>query len=79
MAWEPRRLPKSFLGTLKVRCSQAGISLRTAKRCRLTISPEIIMGLREYANAKGCTEFKLAIDLLKAIAQDKLYNAVLES
>jgi hypothetical protein len=41
------------LGTLKVRCSQAGISLRTTKDCRLTISPAIMMGLREYANAKG--------------------------
>jgi len=67
------------LGTLKVRCSQAGISLRAAKHCRLTISPEIMMGLREYANANGCTELKLAIDLLKAIVQDKLYDAVLNS
>jgi hypothetical protein len=66
------------LGTLKVRCSQAGISLRTTKDCRLTISPAIMMGLREYANAKGCTEVKLAIDLLKVIAQDKLYDAVLD-
>ena len=68
------------LGTLKVRCSQAGISLRTAKKhCRLTISPETMMGLRQYPNAKGCTDVKLAIDLLKVIVQDNLYDAVLDS
>ena len=67
------------LGTLRVRCSQAGISLRTAKYCRLSISPETVMGLRQYANVKGCTKVKLAIDLLKLIVQDNLYDAVLDS
>src|SRR5215470_7184262 len=66
------------LGTLRVRCSQAGISLRTAKHCRLSISPETMMGLRQYANVKGCTDVKLAIDLLKVIVQDNLYDAVLD-
>ena len=66
------------LGTLRVRCSQAGISLRAAKHCRLSISPETMMGLRQYANVKGCTDVKLAIDLLKVIVQDNLYDAVLD-
>jgi hypothetical protein len=37
-----------------------------------------MMGLRQYANVKGCTDVKLAIDLLKVIVQDNLYDAVLD-
>jgi hypothetical protein len=37
-----------------------------------------MMGLRQYANVKGCTDVKLATDLLKVIVQDNLYDAVLD-
>jgi hypothetical protein len=76
--------------TLKVRCSIAGISLRprsggrkrTERRAykpRFSLSHEALAGLRFRAAAMGCSEGKLASDLLEVIARDDLYDAVLDS
>ena len=92
-------------GTLKVRCSQAGISLRVPKevnvvplvplvpapkppkqkRCfafavptTLQLSRVAMSRLRQRAEAIGVNEAQLASDLLEVIAQDDLYDAVLD-
>ena len=95
-------------GTLKVRCSQAGISLRVpkevkvvplvqaspakppqSKRCfafafafalptTLQLSRVAMSRLRQRAEAIGVKEAQLASDLLEVIAQDDLYDAVLD-
>jgi hypothetical protein len=91
-------------GTLKVRCSQAGISLRVpkevkvvplvqaspakppqSKRCfafalpsTLQLSRVAMSRLRQRAEAIGVNEAQLASDLLEVIAQDDLYDAVLD-
>jgi len=94
-------------GTLKVRCSQAGISLRVpkegnvvplvslvpaspakppqSKRCfafalptTLQLSRVAMSRLRQRAEAIGVSEAQLASDLLEVIAQDDLYDAVLD-
>jgi hypothetical protein len=71
--------------TLVVRCSMAGISLRSPKRLKLrdgvslTLSHETIASLSMRAAAEGCSEAQLASDLLETIARDKLYDAVLDS
>ena len=70
--------------TLQVRCSIAGISLRRPKRLELragvplTLSRETIASLSKRAAAEGCSEEKLASDLLATIARDGLYDAVLD-
>ena len=88
-------------GTLKVRCSQAQISLRVpqerkaalspdkppqSKRClafavptTLQLSKVAMSRLRQRAEATGMTEAQLARDLLEVIAQDDLYDAVLDN
>jgi hypothetical protein len=94
------------VGTLKVRCSQAQISLRLpkevkvvplapaapapkptqSKRCfafavptTLQLSRVAMSRLRQRANAMGVTEAALATTLLEMIAQDDLYDAVLDT
>ena len=92
-------------GTLKVRCSQAGISLRVpkevkvvplvqaspakppqSKRCfafalpsTLQLSRVAMSRLRQRAEAIGVNEAQLASDLLEVIAQDDLFDAVLDT
>ena len=96
-------------GTLKVRCSQAQISLRVpkevkvvplvplapvpttpkssqSKRCfafavptTLQLSRVAMSRLRQRANAMGVTEAALVTTLLEMIAQDDLYDAVLDT
>ena len=93
------------VGTLKVRCSQARISLRVpkeakvvplvslvpapkppqSKRCfafalptTLQLSRVAMSRLRQRAEAIGVNEAQLASDLLEVIAQDDLYDAVLD-
>ena len=96
-------------GTLKVRCSQAGISLRVPKEVKvvplvplvpapqppkppkqkrsyafalpttLQLSRVAMSRLRQHAEAIGVNEAQLASDLLEVIAQDDLYDAVLDS
>jgi len=97
------------VGTLKVRCSQAQISLRLpkevkvvplvplapaapapkptqSKRCfafavptTLQLSRVAMSRLRQRAEATGMTEAALVTKLLEVIAQDDLYDAVLDN
>jgi hypothetical protein len=93
------------VGTLRVRCSQAQISLRVPKevkvvpmvpaspakppqsnRCfafavptTLQLSRVAMSRLRQRAEATGTTEAALATKLLEVIAQDDLYEAVLDN
>ena len=97
------------VGTLKVRCSQAGISLRVPKEVKvvplvplvpapqppkppkqkrsyafalpttLQLSRVAMSRLRQHAEAIGVNEAQLASDLLEVIAQDDLYDAVLDN
>jgi hypothetical protein len=93
-------------GTLKVRCSQAQISLRLPKEVKvvplvpltpapkppkqkrsyafampttLQLSRVAMSRLRQRAKATGTTEAELVTTLLEVIAQDDLYDAVLDS
>ena len=96
------------VGTLKVRCSQAQISLRVPKEVKvvplvplvpapaakppkqkrsyafalpttLQLSRVAMSRLRQQAEAIGVNEAQLASDLLEVIAQDDLYDAVLDN
>lgn len=93
------------VGTLRVRCSQAQISLRVPKEVKvvplvpsskppkqkryypcsfalpttLRLSQVALSRLRRHAEAIGVNEAQLARDLLEAIAQDDLYDAVLDT
>jgi len=90
------------VSTLKVRCSQARVSLRVPKEVEvvplvpalkppkqkrsyafalpttLQLSRVAMSRLRQHAEAIGVNEAQLASDLLEAIAQDDLYDAVLD-
>ena len=93
------------VSTLKVRCSQAGISLRVPsevkvvplvsaspakppqpKRCfafavptTLQLSKVAMSRLRQRAEAIGVDEAELVTKLLEVIAQDDLFDAVLDT
>jgi hypothetical protein len=76
------------LGTLKVRCSQAKISLRPpgSRRGRprtdertIRVSEAALALLQRRAVASGKTEATLARELLETIARDDLYDAVLDA
>ena len=91
--------------TLRVRCSQAGVSLRVPKEVKvvplvslapapkppkqtrsyafavpttLQLSRVAMSRLRQRAEATGMTEAALVTKLLEVIAQDDLYDAVLD-
>ena len=94
-------------GTLKVRCSQQGISLRVPKEVKvvplvplvpapkppssqqpcfafavpttLQLSRVAMSRLRQRAEATGMTEAELVTTLIEVIAQDDLYDAVLDT
>ena len=94
------------VGTLKVRCSQAQISLRVPKELKVVPLVPLVPGgpqppkqkrsyafalpttlqlsrvamsrLRQHAEAIGVNEAQLASDLLEVIAQDDLYDAILD-
>jgi hypothetical protein len=76
------------LGTLKVRCSQAQISLRRTgagpgrgrgRAIAMRLSDTALDRFRKRAAAIGVNEAQLASDLLEVIAQDDLYDAVLDT
>jgi len=93
------------VGTLRVRCSQAQISLRVPKKVNvvplvpaspakpqqskqciafavpttLQLSRVAMSRLRQRAEATGMTEAELVTTLIEVIAQDDLYDAVLDS
>lgn len=70
--------------TLKVRCSQAGVSLRVAGSTRkgaynfIRLDRSAITLLRDRAAASGKTASAVAIELIETIARDDLYDAVLD-
>lgn len=73
------------VGTLRVRCSQLGISLRrSCKKVRLRrlqkipIPTDVFEQLHQRAALMGISAAALAVDLLKEIARDGLYDAVLD-
>src|SRR4051794_8778182 len=96
------------VGTLKVRCSQKGISLRVPKELKVVPLTPLVPGpkppkpsqpqrcfafavpttlqlsrvamarLRQRAEATGLTEAELVTTLIEVIAQDDLYDAVLD-
>jgi hypothetical protein len=78
------------LGSLKVFCSQRGISLRKGgplpKRANLTLpdeplplSDDLLKSLREATRSMGKdSTARLVSDLLEKIASDGLYKAVLD-
>ena len=73
------------VGTLYVRCSQLKISLRrSSKKVRLKRWPKIPLPddlfeqLRQRAKIMRVSAAELAVALLKEIARDGLYNAVLD-
>ena len=73
------------LSTLKVRCSQARISLRppgSTRRPRrqrgIMIDKAALQLLKERAVASGKTESAIAGELLEIIARDNLFDAVLD-
>jgi hypothetical protein len=93
------------VGTLRVRCSQAQISLRVPKKVNvvplvpaspakppqsrqciafavpttLQLSRVAMSRLRQRAEATGMTEAELVTTLIEMIAQDDLYDAVLDN
>jgi hypothetical protein len=94
------------IGTLRVRCSQLGISLRSRKRRELprkdakgtgrarvranevgadprerlivSVRRGTLDQLRTHASSKGISGSRFAASLLKKIAEDDLYEAVLD-
>ena len=76
------------IGTLKVRCCQARISLRPpgSRRGRpksdertIRLSSAALTLLQKRAAASGKSEAALAQELIEAIARDNLYDAVLDA
>jgi hypothetical protein len=65
------------IGTLRVRCSQLKISLRR-RRTKIALPQAILDQLHQRAALIGISAAELAADLLKQIARDNLYNAVLD-
>jgi hypothetical protein len=78
------------LGTLRVKCSQSGISLRrgnpaapskesVSKRLSFPLSEEAAVRLQKRAEKKGMTTADFAAALLEAIVRDNLYDAVIDA
>jgi hypothetical protein len=69
-------------GSLKVLCSQRGISLRRGgpyKRLSLELNKDVLKSLRKAARFMGKgSPGRLASDLLETIVSDNLYKAVLD-
>ena len=68
------------VGTLRVRCSQLKISLRrkNATQRQVLLPQSIFDQLHQRAAMMGIATSVLAAELLKAIARDSLFNAVLD-
>ena len=82
------------VGSLRVRCSHYGISLRQLSRSRvprhaatrdavstdlmLNLPVETRMGLQERAELLGLTDVELVSVLIETIDRDDLYTAVLD-
>jgi hypothetical protein len=78
------------LGTLRVKCSLSGISLRRwtfstvarkeniPKRLVFSLSDKIAVRFRQKADESGMTTTEFAAALLEAIVRDNLYDAVID-
>ena len=70
------------VGTLKVRCSQEGVSLRAGgshERYNIVrLDRPTMLLLQERAAATGKSRATIARELLETIARDNLYDAVLD-
>jgi len=75
------------ISTLKVRCSQARISLRppgsrggrpSSDERTIRLNRTVLALLQNRAAATGKTETALARELIEVIARDNLYDAVLD-
>jgi hypothetical protein len=77
------------LGTLRVKCSQSGISLRrrnpaaprkasVSKRLSFALSNDVAIRLKQRAENKKMTTEDFAVALLEAIVRDNLYDAVID-
>lgn len=77
------------LGTLRVKCSQTGISLRrqnsaaprkasVSKRLSFALSNDVAIRLKQRAENKKMTTEDFAVALLEAIVRDNLYDAVID-
>lgn len=76
------------LGTLRVRCSQQRINLRRsppaaskqsgAARIVVLLAEDVSLDLQRHADKRGLSKGGLAAALLEAIANDNLYNAVID-
>jgi hypothetical protein len=75
------------ISTLKVRCSQARISLRPPGSCNgrpnsdertIRLNKAVLTLLQDRAAASGKSEATLARELIEGIARDNLYDAVLD-
>lgn len=70
--------------TLKVRCSQVGVSLKAAGSTRtrdynmIRVDRRAITLLRDRAAASGKTASAVATELIEIIARDNIYDAVLD-
>ena len=78
--WEIANRMGWTVGTLRVRCSQLKISLRRKNATqRQVVLPQFIFDqLHQRAATMGVATSVLVAELLKAIARDGLYNAVLD-
>ena len=75
------------LGSLRVKCSQKGISLRRCntpgerhfpKRLKISLPESVALNLQQQADKKGLSPADLAFALLDAIVRDNLYDAVID-
>lgn len=79
------------LGTLRVKCSRYGISLRRCwvdagakperkphARIVINLSPNAAFRLQQKAQTEGTTGPRLAAAVLEAVVQDNLYDAVID-
>jgi hypothetical protein len=75
------------VGSLRVKCSQKGISLRRrspsekihySKRLMILLPEIVAFNLQKQADKKGVSQADLALALLDAIARDNLYDAVID-
>ncbi len=75
------------LGSLRVKCSQKGISLRRgnasrqshfSKRLVISLPESVALNLQEQADKMGLSLADLALALLDAITGDNLYDAVID-
>jgi hypothetical protein len=70
------------LGTLRVKCSQSGTSIRrpnpaALKRLSFVLSDDVAIRLQKRAENKGMTTADFAAALLEAIVRHNLYDAVI--